>query len=222
MKRRFWVMLAAGVAILVALVAVALYFRGRVDPLPPAVRTAVEAEQASRARADSQIAAAWAEAEAARARELRSEARADSLQRAAHSLSRVADASAARARAARTVADSARYFEAAYLERTAERDTLLATVAQQGVSLAEARAQVAALAPGLRVADSARVRADSVLDAVVESVTKAQCTVPGTFGRIACPSRRTAFVVGVVTTVTGKLLYDAIDDGRLKIALPLP
>jgi hypothetical protein len=213
--RTLWIALAVSAVVIVVVV---LWRRGQVDPLPTAVRIAVTNEKADRARVDSQLAAASLEAAAAYERQLVSEARADSLQSTARRLSRRADQLAADAALARTAADSAEGYRLAYLERTEERDTLLTTIAQKNISLAEAESRVKSEARRADIANAGRQRADSVLDAVVASVTV--CTVPGTFGRMKCPSRRTALAVGIIGGFATEEIYRAARDGR--IAIPVP
>jgi hypothetical protein len=213
MTRRAWI----GLGLAVALVALALFLwrRGRVDPLPPAVRTAVENEKASRAAIDSALVAATVEASAAQDRQAAANARADSLRRVAKRLSNRADSLAREAERAATAQDSALYYRLAYAERTTERDTLLLALAGKDTALAEAERRAVALTRSDSIARRARVRADSVLDAVVRSVTV--CTVPGTFGRIKCPSRKTALAVGLLGGFATEEIYRAVRDGRFRV-----
>jgi hypothetical protein len=215
MTRRAWVAIGLGVAL--AALLIFLWRRGRVDPLPTAVRTAVTNEKADRARVDSQLTAATMEAAAAYQRQGEANARADSLRRLARRLSSRADSLAREAERSSTARDSALYYRLAYTERTTERDTLLLALAGKDMALAAAEARAVALTRSDSIARRARVRADSVLDAVVASVTV--CTVPGTFGRIRCPSRKTALAVGILGGFATEELYRAVKDGRLSIPL---
>jgi hypothetical protein len=45
------------------------------------------------------------------------------------------------------------------------------------------------------------------------------CTVPGTFGRIKCPSRKTALAVGILGGFATEELYRAVRDGRISVPL---
>jgi hypothetical protein len=199
-------------------IALALWSRGRVDPVPPPVRAAVQAERADRARDSAQLVAATLEAEAAARRQEEATARARSAEERARVASDRADALARRAELAESAQDSARYYRLAYEARTAERDTLLDALAAKDTALDAADDRIAAITRGAVIANSARIRADSVLDAVVASVVV--CTVPGTFGRVRCPSRRTALVVGLVAGVAIPPTVRAIRDGRLRLSLP--
>lgn len=217
-RRALWLSGAGLLVLTIALTVVILWRRGRVDPLPTPVRHAVEDERLARARVDSQIVAATMEAEAAQRRQDEATQRANALERARRLASDRADSLARAAEQAQTASDSARYYRLAYVARTSERDTLLAVLAEKDTALLAANDRARAFQHAAIVADSARLRADSVLDAVVASVTV--CTVPGTFGRVKCPSRTTALVAGAALAVVGKVTYDAVRDGRLRITLP--
>jgi hypothetical protein len=206
--------------ILVASIAFVWRHRHRLDALPPAVVTAVEHERADRARVDSQLIAASLEAVAAQQRQAVAEARAEQLRSIARRFSDYADSLARKAELARTAQDSASYYRSAYLVRTDERDTLLHALAEKDTALQAAESRAASFRRALVVADSARQRADSVLDATVHAVRVAECRVPLTFGLVHCMSRTHAALVGVGLGVGGKMAYDAVRDGRLKIPLP--
>lgn len=167
-------------------------------PLPPAIITELQKHRTLEARADSQIRAAWAEAEAARRRQDAAEARARIAEATAVSLGREADGLATAASEAQTAQDSARIYRRAYAVRTAERDTLLVILAGKDTALAAAGDRIAALTRAAQVADSGRLRADSLLDVVVRSVALSRCTVPLTFGRVRCPTRREAAMGGAI------------------------
>jgi len=200
------------------IVAIVIWRRPPVDPLPPPVRTAVDHEKADRARVDSQLIAASLEAFAAQQRQARAEAQTDSLRSVARRFSVYADSLAQRASSAVNAHDSATYYREAYEVRTDERDTLLAALASERRALGAANDRIASLAKDTTIANRARQRADSVLDAVVASVTV--CTVPWTFGRVKCPSRKTAFALGNVGGLATEEIYRAAKDGRISISLP--
>lgn len=214
----YWLALVALAVALVASGAFIWFHRHRVEALPPAVVAAVEHEKADRARVDSQLIAASLEAVAAQQRQAIAEARADSLRSIAQRFSDYADRLAARATTATTAHDSANFYREAYEVRTDERDTLLAALATKDTALDAANDRIAALTRAAGIADTARQRADSVLDAVVASVVV--CTVPGTFGRIRCPSRRTALAVGIIGGLAIEEIGRAVKDGRIRISLP--
>jgi hypothetical protein len=194
-----------------------LWHRGRIDPLPPSVRQPVEDERMARARVDSQLVAATEEARAAQERQDSATTRAKAAVRRARLASDRADSLAHEAQRSASARDSAHYYELAYTARTAERDTLLVVIAEQDTALLAAHDRITAITRAASVANQARQRADSVLDAVVASVVA--CTVPGTFGRLRCPSRKTALVVGVVVGLGAPPLVRAVKDGRLAIPL---
>lgn len=168
------------------------------DPLPPAIVAELQDHRTLEARADSQISAAWAEAEAARRRQEAAESRARLAEATAVSLGRAADGLAKAAGGAQTAQDSARVFRAAYEARTVQVDTLLVILAGKDTALQAAGDRIAALTRAAQVADSGRVRADSLLDKVVRSVVQSQCRVPLTFGRVRCPTRREAAILGLL------------------------
>jgi hypothetical protein len=212
-------LIVSATALLALVVAVVFWrHRQRVEPLPPAVVTAVEHEKADRARVDSQLIAASLEAAAAQQRQAAAEAKNDTLRSIARRFSNLADSLAHRAATATTAQDSARHYREAYEVRTDERDTLLAALTAERHALDAAEDRIAALTRAVGIADSARQRADSVLDAVVASVTV--CTVPGTFGRLKCPSRKTALAVGLVSGLAIEEIGRAVKDGRIRISLP--
>lgn len=217
--------IALGVTLLIGLAFLAGHVIGRrsaAEILPPAVVTAVEHEKADRARVDSQVIAATLEASAAQQRQAVATARADAIERIATKLSLYADSLAKRAANARTAADSAHYYREAYQVRTDERDSLQHELAAKDSATAAADDRAAAFRHGLIVSDSARQRADSVIDAVVDAAKQAECRVPLTFGLLKCMSRTKAAIVGAAIGVGGTLTVQAIRDGRLKIPLRLP
>ena len=218
MTRRLGLLISGGTLAVLVVAVVVLWRRGRVDPLPPAVRTAVTNEKEDRARIDSQLVASTLEAEAAQRRQDAANARARASERRARAIGLQADSLAREAALARTSRDSALFYRLAYTARTSERDTLLVALAGKDMALAEAERRAIALTRSDSINRRARQRADSVLDAVVASVTV--CTVPGTFGRIKCPSRRTALAVGIVTGLATEEIYRAAKDGRISIPMP--
>jgi hypothetical protein len=189
------------------------------DVLPPPVARAIDAERAARPAVDSQVTAAWQEAEAARARGARDSARADRLKRVAAIEGRRADSLAALARVAETARDSARYWQLAYSVRTEERDSLVVVTTTLESALAAVAQEASALRRGLTVADSGRHRADSVLDATVAAARHADCRVPFTLGLVHCMSRTHALEAGVAFGIGAKMTYDAVRDGRVRIPL---
>jgi hypothetical protein len=205
------------VALLVLVVGV-LWWRGRIEPLPPDVAKPVHDEKADRQRVDSQLIAATMEAYAAQQRQARAEAKNDTLRSIARRLSVYADSLARLAGGAVNAHDSAALWRDAYEVRTDERDTLLAALTENRHALDAANDRIAALTRAVGIADSARQRADSVLDAVVASVVV--CTVPGTFGRVKCPSRKTALTVGVLSGLAIEEVGRAVKDGRIRFQLP--
>jgi hypothetical protein len=215
--------IAFGLVLLVASFVAGRLSRRNADAiLPPPVVTAVAHEKADRARVDSQLIAATLEATAAAQRQAIATARADSLADIAKRIGRYADRLAARAASAETAQDSATYYREAYQVRTDETDTLRYELAEKDSALVAANARALAFQRATVVADSARQRADSVIDAVVEAAKQAECRVPLTFGAIHCMSRTKAAIVGGVIGIGAKMTYDAIWDGRLKIPLRLP
>jgi hypothetical protein len=113
---------------------------------------------------------------------------------------RLADSLAAVARLAKTAADSAARWHAAYDERTKERDTLLVTVAKKdSVIRYERDARI-----GLGILYGAdtlrRIAIEKVNEGLKKDINKLQqpCTVPGTFGKVPCPSRTVTMVVSVL------------------------
>jgi hypothetical protein len=217
--RRRWIF-AGLIAVELLGIVVALWLRHRIDPLPAPVRDAVEAERAARPSIDSQLVAATLEAQAAQERQDAATQRAEAAERRARIQSARADSLAREAELATTARDSALYWHLAYSARTEERDTLLVASAAKDSAIAAANARAFAFARRAAVADSARLRADSVLDAVVASVTV--CTVPGTFGRVRCPSRTAALAFGFVGGLVLEETVRAVHDGRLRIPLPIP
>jgi hypothetical protein len=218
MTRRLGFLIVAGTLAVLVVAGVVLWRRGRVDPLPPAVRTAVTNEKADRARVDSQLVAATLEAQAAQRRQDAANARAKAAERRARAIGLQADSLAREAQHASTARDSALFYRLAYTARTSERDTLLVALAGKDTALAEAERRAVALTRSDSINRQARTRADSVLDAVVASVTV--CTVPGTFGRVRCPSRKVALAVGIVGGLATEEMYRAVKDGRISIRLP--
>lgn len=200
----------------------AFYQRQASRILPPPVVTAVEHERADRARVDSQLIAASLEAVAAQQRQAEANARADAIQRASVKLGMFADSLAHRAANATSLADSAALYRQAYLVRTDERDSLQYALVEERKARAYSEERAQALTHVAGIADSARQRADSVLDAVVHAVHEAECRVPLTLGLVRCMSRTKAAIVGVAVGVGGTLAVEAIRDGRLKIPLRLP
>lgn len=211
------------------LVCVAAFLIGRVSErrradaiLPPAVVNAVDQERADRARVDSQLIAASLEAVAAQQRQAEANARAEAIRRSVAKLSLFADSIARRAERAANAVDSAALYRDAYMVRTDERDSLLMALEAKDSALTAAEDRARALTRVAAVADAARQRADSVLDAVVDAAHQAECRVPLTFGLVRCMSRGKAALLGVVIGVAGTVAYDAIRDGRLSIPLRLP
>lgn len=215
-----WLAILVLVGALAASIAVIWRHRHGVDALPPAVLAAVEHEKADRARVDSELIAASLEAVAAQQRQAEAETRAEQLRSIARRFSDYADSLARKAERAHTAQDSASYYRSAYLVRTDERDTLLHALAEKDTALRAANERAASFRQGLVIADSARQRADSVLDATVHAVRVAECRVPLTFGLVHCMSRTHAALVGVALGVGGTMAVDAVRDGRLKISLP--
>lgn len=172
--------------------------------LPPAVVTAVDSERADRPRVDSMLKALEATArELGRVQEA-SARRSESIQRAADVVARHADALARSAASDSNPSAAADAWRLAYEARTAERDSLLSALEADRVALAAADERSARLEAAVRVSETARARADSVVDAVVQSVNRQTCRVPLTFGRIGCPSRRSAaLVAGGIGLVAG-------------------
>lgn len=222
--RREHVPLAWGLLVGVALVVVSvlLWRAPRVDPLPAPLALAVDRHRWEREALNAQVTAAWREARAAQARRDTAITEATRLRSSADRAGRRADALAARAAIATTATDSAEHYRAAYEARTAERDTLLVVIdsLRSGVTLAEAEAGV--LGTALVATEAHGQRADSLIEAVVAVTTKADCTVPGTFGRVRCPTRTQALVAGAVLAAVARPTYRAIKDGRLGVRLPLP
>lgn len=215
-RRSIWIALAV-VALLV--VGVVLWRRREdSDVLPPSVVHAIDAEKSSRPSIDSAIAQARYEADTSRASRIAAEARARQLQRAAELQGLRADSLALEARHAATARDSAVMWHLAFAARTGERDSLLAVVATKDTALTLAAAEAKSLRTGLDTANRGRIRADSVLDATVHAVSVAECRVPLTFGLVHCMSRTKAALVGIAAGVGGKMAYDAVRDGRIRIA----
>lgn len=217
-RRALWLSGVALLVVLIAITVVVLWRRGRVDPLPPPVRTAVANEKTDRARVDSQLVAASVEAEAAQRRQELATQRANALERTAKAASDRADSLAREAERSATARDSAIYWHLAYATRTAERDTLLTVIAEQDTALLASHDRASAFQHAAYVANTARLRADSVLDAVVAAANV--CTVPGTFGRVKCPSRKTALAVGLLGGLATEEVARALKDGRIRISLP--
>jgi hypothetical protein len=218
--RSIYVAIALSMALLVGVVIV--WHRHDRDVLPPPVVRAIDAERASRPHVDSQVTAAYQEAAAAQARKDSAEAHAHRMERTAQREGHRADSLAVLARFAGTARDSALFWHLAYGSRTTERDSLAGVIDTLHVALDASRAEALSLHRGLDVADSARHRADSVLDATVTAVRRADCRVPGTFGLVHCMSRRDAALVGLALGVAGTVTVGAIRDGRLSLKVPLP
>ena len=188
--------------IVAALIGLVVWVIAKPKPiaLPPAVVVAVDSERVGRARADSTVRALRDSAARLEAAKVAAVRRSDSLQRHADALSRHADALAARASILSDPSAKADAWRLAYEARTAERDTLLSALAADRVALAAAEVKADRLEAALSVSEVARSRADSVLDAVVKSAS-VSCSVPGTFGKVGCPSRKAAFIAGAVAAV---------------------
>jgi hypothetical protein len=216
-----WTMWLAVALSCVAVVALVQRVRHRHvdDVLPPPVARAIDAERAARPAVDSQVTAAWAEAEAARARSDVAEASSKRLERVARTESRRADSLARVALVATSAVDSALAWRAAYDARTAERDTIRRSRDSLGTALAESRRASVAFRGGLTVADSGRHRADSVLDATAAAARHADCRVPFTLGLVRCMSRTHALEAGVALGIGATMTYDAVRDGRVRIPL---
>lgn len=214
-----WLAIVALVGVLVASIVFVWRHRHRVDALPPAVVTAVEHEKADRPRVDSTVIADTLEAHSAERRAQIATGRADSLADIARRIGRFADSLAEKAVRAKTAEDSARFYRFAYLTRTDEASTLRHELAEKDTAIANAEARAEFFRHALIVSDSARQRADSVMDAVVHAATQTECRV---LWVVHCISRKKAFIVGAAAGVGGKMLYDAIRDGRIRIPLRLP
>jgi hypothetical protein len=180
------------------------------EPLPVALQGDVDTYERFRPRADSVIATLTEHAAA-------SDARADSAMRVAKRLQananaqgKRADSLAAVASTSLTAADSATRWHAAYDERTAQVGSLTNVIVQDSVAIAQEKHRGDSLQRALVFTDSLRLRGDSLLHRVVAVKTE-RCTVPGTFGLVGCPSRKTAFVVGVVSGVTAGVVWNNRD-----------
>jgi hypothetical protein len=205
------------------------------EPLPVALQGDIDAHERFRPRADAVIATLMEHAAA-------SDARADSairvakkLQANANAQGKRADSLAAVASTSLTAADSARRWHAAYDERTAQVASLTSVIVQDSVAISQEKQRGDSLQRALVFSDSLRLHGDTLLHRVVASIKSHGCTVPGTFDRVNCPSRTTAFWTGVgVATVTVVAIThrddirDAVrsvtpvrSDSRRGIALPI-
>jgi hypothetical protein len=116
----------------------------------------------------------------------------------------VADSLAVAARVAKDAADSAAKWQLAYNERTRERDTLLITIVKKDSVIRYERD--ARLGLGLLYgADTLRRKRTEVAnERLVADIAKLEqpCRVPGTFGKVPCPSRT---VTGILSAGLGYL-----------------
>lgn len=169
--------------------------------IPPELAADVAAHQQQAAVDSVELARLAAAHDSAVARAARRQL-ADSLRLAhARALGRQADSLAAVARAAATAQDSAVAWQAAYLERTAERDTLLATVASKEATIADVDA---ARVLALTRAAIQQARAEHAEARWARALAEVQRREPPcTIGPVPCPSRTLvaalAFAGGVAT-----------------------
>lgn len=145
-----------------------------------------------RAAAAADSAAALAEREADRARSAAARQRVR------------ADSAAALARASTTGSDSARYFEAAFLAERARADSIARSDSLNRRAVGDLRAGMRAESAR---ADEAAQREQAQADVVRRlraDIAKLErpCSVPLTFGKVPCPSRKVAFVGGVIVGTT--------------------
>jgi hypothetical protein len=131
------------------------------------------------------------------------EQRADATLGTARTLQRQSDSLAALAREATTARDSAHFFEAALAKERARGDSIAAADAERQRAVVNLRASVSA--DSLR-ADRAEHRlgdTEQVVRDLRRDIAKLEvpCHVPGTFGRISCPSRRVSAVIGTIVGV---------------------
>lgn len=166
---------------------------------PATLAPKVEAHRVASAIDSVRLLAVREEARRAARAETAAVVRARAAERSAVAHRRLADSLAAEARAAVTLADSARGWQEAYLARTVEADSLRVVVAEERTARAHADTQVALYMRADSTHERRHARADSLLRAAVAVANEAgKCRI---LGLVRCPTRKAAVIGGVVVGV---------------------